>query len=172
MATFHEMTGLDRYGENALAGDLAEEKVSQVCAARERPLQPFGPRRVPTERAQHTTWAEVIRHAPDFLEWGRFMEVQGSDGETVIFKAAKLQALTWWDGMMPVFFGIYLTRQDSVLFCDLPTVLWAIAHPEAQELILDPDTRNPKTAFQVPVWVLLERETTDAFAASKKQRKV
>lgn len=168
--SFHMLDGLDRYGADGMAGDLAESKVSAVCEARNRPLQPFGPRRVPTERAQHTTWVDVVRHSPDFLEWGRFMEVQGSDGNTIIFKAGKLQALSWWDTLMPVFFGIYLQAQDEVLFCDLPTVLWAIAHEDSEEMILDPDTRNPKQAWRVPVAVLKERLVTDAFAAAKKER--
>jgi hypothetical protein len=166
-ATFHDMAGLDRYGEDALAGDLAEGKVQQYMASIDRPLQPFGPRRVPTERAQHTTWTKEVRHAPDFLGWGRFIEVQGSDGYTVIFKKDKLEALTWWNSLMPVFFAVYLTAQDSILICDIASVIWAIAHPESEEMILDADTRNAKTAWRVPVTVLTERSTTDAFAAVK-----
>lgn len=164
---YHELEGMDRYGENSLAGDLAEEKVRQVLTNMDRPPIPFGPNRVPTGRAQHTTWTKEIRHAPDFLGWGRFIEVQGSDGDTVIFKVDKLDALTWWDAMMPVFFGIYLQRQDEVIFCDMASVLWAIAHPTTEEMLLDADTRNPKEAFKVQVSSLLERRAMDAFAAHK-----
>jgi hypothetical protein len=164
---YHELEGMDRYGENSLAGDLAESKVTQVLAAMDRPVVEFGPKRVSTKRAQHTTWTREIRHAPDFLGWGRFIEVQGSDGETVIFKQEKTEALTWWDTIMPVFYGIYLQKQNEVLFCDLETVMWAISQEGVEEITLDADTRNPKTAWIVPVSVLLERQTTDAFASTK-----
>ncbi len=164
---YHELDGMDRYGENSLAGDLAEDKVSIVLEQLDRPVVPFGPRRVSTKRAQHTTWTKEIRHAPDFLGWGRFIEVQGSDGDTVIFKQDKTEALTWWDTIMPVFFGIYLQRQEEVMFCDIETVMWAISQPGVEEITLDEDTRNPKTAWIVPVSVLLDRQTTDAFASSK-----
>lgn len=164
---YHELNGMDRYGENSLAGDLAEEKVTQVLEAMDRPVVSFGPKRVSTKRAQHTTWTREIRHAPDFLGWGRFIEVQGSDGETVIFKQEKTEALTWWDTIMPVFYGIYLQRQNEVLFCDLETVMWAISQEGVEEIILDADSRNPKTAWIVPISVLKERSTTDAFASAK-----
>jgi hypothetical protein len=163
---------MDRYGEDAMAGDLAEAKVAEVMARMDRPVQNFGPRRVSTERAQHTTWTPVVRHAPDYLGWGRFIEVQGSDGRHVIFKKMKLEALAWWDTLMPVFFGIYLQSRDEVLFCDLASVLWAVAHPESTFIILDQDTKNPKEAWSVPVSVLMDRLTTDAFAAQKKAPKV
>jgi hypothetical protein len=164
---FYELDTEQRLGLDAQAGDLAESKVRQVMAAMDRPLVDFGPKRVDLARAQQTTWAKYIRHAPDYLGWGRFIEVQGSDGHSVIFKEDKLDSLVFWDGMMPVFFGIYLQAQDSVYFCDLATVLWAIAHEEAEEMILDADSRSPKQAWRVPVPVLMERLTTDAFAASK-----
>jgi len=164
---YHELEGMDRYGENSLAGDLAEEKVTQVLEAMDRPVVSFGPKRVSTKRAQHTTWTREIRHAPDFLGWGRFIEVQGSDGDTVIFKQEKTEALTWWDTIMPVFYGIYLQRQNEVLFCDLETVMWAISQEGVEEITLDADTRNPKTAWIVPISVLMERQTTDAFASTK-----
>jgi hypothetical protein len=165
--TFHDLTGMDRYGEGAMAGDLAETKVEQYMASIDRPVHPFGPRRVSTARAQHTTWTREVRHAPDFLGWGRFLEVQGSDGRTIIFKKDKLEALTWWNGLMPVFFAVYLQSSDSIMVCDIASVLWAIAHPESEELILDADSRAAKTAWRVPVFVFEERLTVDAFAAVK-----
>lgn len=164
---FNELSGEARYGDGAMAGDMAEDRVARVLAGMDRPVVPFGPRRVSTARAQHTTWPEVIRHCPDYLGWSRFFEVQGSDGETVIFKQAKLDSLMFWDTIMPVFFGIYLQRQDEVVFCDMASVLWAIAHPTTEEIILDADTKNPKDAFRVQVSTLLERRTVDAFAAHK-----
>jgi hypothetical protein len=164
---FYELDTEQRLGIDAQAGDLAEGKVRQVMAAMNRPVVDFGPKRVDLARAQMTTWHKVVRHAPDYLGWGRFIEVQGSDGYGVIFKEDKLESLVFWDTLMPVFFGIYLTSQDSVYFCDLATVLWAIAHEEAEEMILDADSRSPKQAWRVPVPVLMERLTTDCFAASK-----
>ena len=150
-----------------MAGDLAESKVEQVMAAMDRPVQPFGPRRVSTARAQQMTWDRRVRHAPDFLGWGRFIEVQGSNGSYVIFKHEKLDDLMWWAVLMPVFFGIYLQAQDQVIFCDIASIFWAIAHEDSEELILDKDTRYPKQAWKVPVSVLLERRVVDAFAAAK-----
>lgn len=167
MNAFYEQSGLDRYGENAMAGDLAESKVAQVLAAMDRPVQDFGPRRVSTARAQQMTWARVIRHAPDFLGWGRFIEVQGSNGTYVIFKQEKLEDLVWWSGLMPVFMGIYCQAQDEVLFCELSAIRWAIADPSTEELILDKDTRYPKQAWKIPVDLLRERRVVDVFAASK-----
>lgn len=167
MTKFYELDTEHRLGVNAQAGDLAESKVRKVCADMQRPLIDFGSKRVALERAQQTTWTAIVRHAPDYLGWGRFIEVQGSDGHSVIFKESKLSALTFWDMQMPVFFGIYLQSRDEVLFCDLPTVLWAVAHEDTEELILDADTRVAKTAWRVPVHVLLERATVDCFAAAK-----
>lgn len=169
--SFHQLSGMDRYGEDAMAGDLAEGKVSQLLADMGRPCQSFGPRRVSTERAQHMTWTPEIRHAPDFLGWGRFIEVQGSNGTTIIFKKDKLQALAFWDTLMPVFFAIYLQSTDEVMFCDLAAVLWSLSSANSKELVLDVDTRNPKEAWSVPVSVLKERMTVDAFAAHKATRK-
>jgi hypothetical protein len=164
---FYEKSGLDRYGEGAMAGDLAESKVEQVMAAMDRPVASFGPRRVSTARAQQMTWDRVIRHAPDFLGWGRFIEVQGSNGTYVIFKQEKMEDLSWWSTIMPVFIGIYLQAQDQVIFVELSCVLWAIAHTDTEEMILDAETRYPKQAWKVPVSVLMERRVVDAFAASK-----
>jgi hypothetical protein len=166
---FYEKSGEDRYGAGALAGDLAESKVAAACEARNRPLAPFGPRRVSTERAQQMTWPEEVRHAPDFLEFGRFMEVQGCgrSGE-VIFKKQKLEALVFWAALMPVWFGIYNSDRDEVMFADLATVLWAVMHPVSEHFVLDEDTRYPKEAVKVPYDLLKERRVKDAFAAQKK----
>jgi hypothetical protein len=167
MAAFYEQTGENRYGADAMAGDLAEEKVAKVLADMDRPVASFGPRRVSTARAQQMTWDRRIRHAPDFLGFGRFIEAQGSNGSYIIFKQEKLEDLTWWATIMPVFFGIYLQGQDQVIFCDIGSVIWAIANKESEELILDKDTRYPKQAWKVPVSVLMERRVLDAFAAAK-----
>lgn len=164
---FYEQAAENRYGATAMAGDLAESKVEQVLAAMDRPVASFGPRRTSTARAQHMTWARVVRHAPDFLGWGRFIEVQGSGGVYVIFKQEKLEDLAWWSGIMPVFFGIYLQSTDTVIFCDFASILWSVAHEDTEPLILDEDTRYPKQAWKVPVRILLELRVVDAFAASK-----
>ena len=164
---FYERSGMDRYGENAMAGDLAESKVEKVLADLDRPVASFGPRRVSTARAQQMTWDRVIRHAPDFLGWGRFIEVQGSNGTYVIFKQEKMEDLTWWSTIMPLFIGISLQAPDKVIFCDLASVLWAIAQEGTEEMILDAETRYPKQAWKVPVSILMERRVVDAFAASK-----
>lgn len=168
---FYEKPSLERVGEEGMAGDLAESKVEQAMAALDRPVHPFGPRRVPTARAQQMTWISVVRHMPDYLGWGKFIEVQGSNGSVVIFKDDKLRALEWWDGLMPVFMAVYLQAQDEMLVCDLPTIRWAIAQPTSKQLILDADTRVPKLAWEVPVGTLLERRVQNAFAAFKAEEK-
>lgn len=168
MTAFHTLSGEDRYGSGAMAGDLAEAKVAAVCQARSRPLAPFGPRRVSTERAQQMTWQKEVRYSPDFLEFGRFMEVQGcGKSGLVIFKKEKLDALIFWNGLMPVFFGIYNSDTDQVMFADLPAVLWAVQHPSSTPIVLDADTRYPKDAFEVPWNLLRGVEYADAFAAHK-----
>lgn len=168
MTAFHTLSGEDRYGSGAMAGDLAEAKVAAVCQARSRPLAPFGPRRVSTERAQQMTWQKEVRYSPDFLEFGRFMEVQGcGKSGLVIFKKEKLDALIFWNGLMPVFFGIYNSDTDQVMFADLPAVLWAVQHPVSTPIVLDADTRYPKDAFEVPWNLLRGVEYADAFAAHK-----
>jgi hypothetical protein len=45
--------------------------------------------------------------------------------------------------------------------------MWAISQEGVEEITLDAETRNPKTAWIVPVEILLARQTTDAFASSK-----
>lgn len=164
---FYEQSGEDRYGADAMAGDLAERKVAAVCEARNRPVVRFGPFRVSTERAQQMTWPKEVRFMPDFLEFGRAIECQGSNGEYVIFKEEKVQALIWWNTILPVWFGIYNQGTDEVIFADIASVLWAIEHPDTEFMILDADTRYPKDAYKVPMNVLLERKFADAFAAAK-----
>jgi hypothetical protein len=73
-----------------MAGDLAEAKVMEFMQTIDRPVQHFGAKHVPTERAQATTWTPKIRHAPDFLGWAKFFEVQGCWNKHVIFKVDKL----------------------------------------------------------------------------------
>jgi hypothetical protein len=165
---FHERKGIDRFGADALAGDLAEEKVAKVMADMNRPVAPFGPRRVPTERAQQTTWPEVIRFAPDYLGWNRFIECQGFGRDRrVIFKERKLEALIYWNGIMPVWFGIYDAIEDTVTFADLSVVLWAIHHPETTTLELDAGNKAEKMAYSVPIEVLHERQFYNAFEADR-----
>ncbi len=167
MSAFYEQSGEDRYGATAMAGDLAERKVAEVCDARKRPVVRFGPFRVSTERAQQMTWPKEVRYMPDYLEFGRAIECQGSNGDYVIFKEEKLQSLIWWNTIIPVWFGIYNQATDEVIFADIASVLWAIEHPDTEFLILDADTRYPKDAYKVQLELLLERKFADAFAAAK-----
>jgi hypothetical protein len=163
---YTELSGEERYGEHGMAGDLAEAKVSQVLTEQfNRPPVPFGPRRVNTKRAQHTTWHAVVRHAPDFLGFGRFIEVQGCNGERVIVKKDKLDALIFWNGLQPVWFGIYNQADETVMFADLPSVLWAAQHPESTAIVLDAESKYPKEAWEVPLRLLREVSYHDAFEA-------
>lgn len=172
MTAFHERSGLDRYGADALAGDLAERKVAQVLAAMNRPCVDFGPKRVSTERAQQTTWPEIIRYAPDYLGWNRFIECQGfGESRNIIFKEKKLDALIYWNGIMPVWFGLYDSVTDTVTFADLATILWAIHHEKTEVMILDAGSRGEKKAWSVPAELLLEREFNNAFEAERVARK-
>lgn len=168
MTTYHELPGIERYGEDALAGDLAESKVAEVLAKKNRPVASFGPRRVSTERAQQTTWPELIRFAPDYLGWNRFIECQGFGRDRrIIFKERKLEALIFWNGIMPVWFGLYDAIEDTVTFADLASVLWAVHHPDTEVIQLDAGNKAEKVAYSVPVSVLHLRRFNDAFEADR-----
>jgi hypothetical protein len=165
---YHELSGLDRYGEDALAGDLAERKVSEVMAAMNRPCVDFGPKRVSTERGQQTTWPEIVRHAPDYLGWNRFIECQGfGKSRQIIFKENKLQSLLFWHSFMPVWFGLYDAITDEVVFADLPTILWACSHPSSTPIVLDAGNKGEKMAYSVPIDLLHERLFNNAFEAER-----
>jgi hypothetical protein len=165
---YYERSGEDRYGANSIAGDLAEDAVARVCVEQfNRPVVRFGPARVDTGRAQQTTWHPLVRHAPDFLQFGRFIECQGTNGEYVIFKKDKLEALITWNALMPVWFGLYNSTSDEVIFADLACVLWAIHHPDTEPMTLDADTKLPKEAWKVPLDVLLVTRFHNAFEAER-----
>ena len=165
---YYEQKGEDRYGAGSVAGDIAESAVSRVCDEQlNRPVVRFGPARVDTARAQQTTWHPLVRYAPDYLQFGRFIECQGTAGEYIIFKRNKLEALITWNAWMPVWFGIYNSQTDEVIFADLSSVLWAIHHPDAKPLVLDGDTKAPKEAWKVPIVVLLEVRYHNAFEAER-----
>ena len=168
---YYEQSGEDRYGAGSIAGDLAENAVARVSDEQlNRPVVRFGPARVDTSRAQQTTWHPLIRYAPDFIQFGRLVECQGTGGEYVIFKKDKLEALITWNAWMPVWFGIYNSQTDEVIFADLSCVLWAIHHPTAEPLVLDADTKVPKEAWKVPIDVLLETRYHNAFEAERIQQ--
>jgi hypothetical protein len=164
---YHELPGEQRYGAEGMAGDLAEDKVSSVLSAMDRPVVRFGVSRVDTQRAQHTTWSPLIRYAPDFLGWARFIECQGTNGDTVLFKEPKLESLIVWNTVMPVWFGLYNMKDDTVIFADLPSVLWACKHPQTQNIILDAGTKGEKVAYEVPLSLLQEIRFNNAFEADR-----
>jgi hypothetical protein len=166
MVEFYELPPEDRYGAWGTAGDIAEAKVAKVLEDMDRPCVKIVGRH-DTARAQHTTWHPMIQALPDFLGWGRFIEVQGSAGDYVIFKEHKLEAMLFWHGLMPVFFGIYNSRNDEVIFCDLSTIYWAINTPDIEIMTLDASTKNPKVAYKVPLEILLERRVSSAFEADR-----
>lgn len=173
MMAFKDLKGEERYGEGARAGDLAESKTMEFMESIDRPVQHFGAKHVPTERAQATTWTPKIRHAPDFLGWGKFFEVQGCWNEHVIFKTDKLEALLAWDAEMPVWYAIYIQATDEILICPLQTVLWACSDTRSRSILLDEGTRAEKHAFEVPIAVLLEVRVRDAMELHRvtKERK-
>jgi hypothetical protein len=139
-----------------------------VCAEQlDRPVVRFGPARVDTGRAQQTTWHPLVRYAPDFLQFGRFIECQGTGGEYIIFKQDKLEALITWNALMPVWFGIYNSSDDTVVFADLSAVLWCIHHPDAEPMMLDKDGKFPKEAWKVPLEILMEVRYHNAFEAQR-----
>jgi hypothetical protein len=165
---YYEQSGEDRYGASSIAGDLAETAVAKVSEEQlNRPVVRFGPARTDTGRAQQVTWHPLIRYAPDFVQFGRLIECQGTGGDYIIFKKEKLEALITWNAWMPVWFGIYDTSKDAVIFADLSSVLWAVQHPDAEPLLLDADTKFPKDAWKVPVPVLLEPRYHNAFEADR-----
>lgn len=165
---YHERTGLERYGADSIAGDLAEEAVAKVCDEQlNRPVVRFGPARTDTGRAQQVTWHQLVRYAPDYLQFGRFIECQGTGGEYVIFKKEKVEALMTWNCFMPVWFGIYDISRDEVIFADLASVLWAVQHPDTEPMLLDKDGKFPKEAWRVPLRVLLGARYYNAFEAER-----
>jgi hypothetical protein len=169
MSPWYDLPAEERYGEGAMAGDMAEEAVRRVCEEQfNRPVVDFGPKRTPTERAQQVTWPEIVRYAPDFLQFGRFIEVQGSgNGGYVVFKEKKLDAMVYWNAVMPVWFGIYSSRDDTVTFVDLNGVLWSCQHPDTVVIMLDEGKRSEQAAYKVPLTVLENIRYNDAFAARK-----
>jgi len=170
MSRFHELTGEQRYGQGALAGDTAEDKVREFMASIDRPVQDFGPKHVPTERAQAMSWPAKIRHTPDFLGWGKFIETQGCWSDHVIFKPDKLDALAEWNLEMPVWLAIYVQKTDEVIICPLETVVWACHDPLSEAIILDEGTKGEKVAYKVPIEVLLNVRVHDAFAVDRHNR--
>ena len=165
---YYEQTGEDRYGAGSIAGDLAETAVAKVSDEQlNRPVVRFGPARTDTGRAQQVTWHPLIRYAPDFVQFGRLIECQGSGGEYVIFKKEKLEALITWNAWMPVWFGLYRTDTDEVIFADLAAVLWSVQHPDSEPMLLDAETKFPKEAWKVPLVVLLEPRYYNAFEAER-----
>lgn len=167
---YHEMSGEERYGAGAIAGDTAEEKVRQFMESIDRPVQDFGPKHVPTERAQAMSWPAKIRHMPDFLGWGKFIEAQGCWNDSVIFKVDKLEALAEWDTEMPVWFAIYIQATDEVIVCPFNTVVWSCHDQRSEYIVLDAGTRGEKEAFRVPIEVLLDVRVSDAFAVDRHNR--
>ena len=167
---YHELDGESRYGAESMAGDLAEQKVREFMASIDRPVQDYGPKRVPTERAQATTWTPKIRHTPDFLGWGRFIEAQGCYSDNLLFKIDKLAALEEWAWEMPVWFGLYVQKTDEVILAPLETVLWACMDERSQVVVLDAGTRGEKFAYEVPIEVLLDVRVSDAFAVDRANR--
>jgi hypothetical protein len=164
---YHELDGENRYGAESMAGDLAEEKVRQFMDSIDRPVQDFGPKRVPTERAQATTWSDKVRHTPDFLGWGRFIEAQGCYSDRILFKVDKLIALEEWAQEMPVWFALYVQKTDEIILAPLETVMWACADERSQLVLLDAGTRGEKYAYEVPIEVLLDVRVADAFAVDR-----
>lgn len=168
--SYHNLTGEQRYGSGAIAGDIAEEKVRQFMASIDRPVQDFGPKHVPTERAQAMSWTPKIRHTPDFLGWGKFIETQGCWSDHVIVKPDKLDALAEWNLEMPVWMAIYVQKTDEVIICPLETIVWACHDSRSEAIILDEGTRGQKEAYKVPVEVLFEIRVGDAFAVDRTNR--
>jgi hypothetical protein len=167
---FRHLEGEERYGEGAASGDLAESKVLAYFDSIDRPLQEFGPKHIPTDRAVNLTWTDKIRHMPDFLGWGKFIEAQGCWSNSVVFKPDKLIALLEWESEMPVWFAVYIQRTDEILIAPLHTVLWSCVDERSQCILLDEGTHAQKYAYEVPIEVLLDVRVHDAFAVDKMLR--
>ena len=165
---YHELSGEERYGADSIAGDMAEQAVAHICERDlNRPVVRFGPARVPTGRAQQTTWHPLVRYAPDFLQFGRFIECQGTGGDYVIFKKEKLEALITWNALMPVWFGVFDSSRNEVVFMDLAAVLWAVHHTRSEPMLLDQETKFPKEAWKVPLDLFTEVRYHNAFEAER-----
>jgi hypothetical protein len=167
MSGFRYLDGEQRYGEGAASGDLAEAKTLAYFDAIDKPLQDFGPKHIPTDRSVNLTWPDKIRHMPDFLGWGRFIEAQGCWSDHVVLKPDKLTALLEWDSEMPVWLSIYIQKTDEILLAPLHSVLWACADERSRCIVLDEGTPSQKYAYEVPIEVLLDIRVHDAFAVDK-----
>lgn len=164
---FRYLDGEDRYGANGASGDLAEAKTLAYFDSIDRPLQEFGPKHIPTDRAVNLTWTSKIRHMPDFLGWGKFIESQGCWSDKVVFKPNKLAALLEWDLEMPVWFSIYIQKTDEIILAPLHTILWACADERSQCILLDEGTYAEKEAYEVPLEVFFDVRVHDALAVDK-----
>lgn len=164
---FRNLEGEERYGEGAASGDLAEAKTLAFFEAIDKPLQDFGPKHIPTDRPVNLSWPDKIRHMPDFLGWGMFVEAQGCWSDHVVVKPDKLKSLLEWEMEMPVWFSVYIQKTDEILIAPLHTLLWACADERSRCIVLDGGTPAEKYAFEVPIEVLLEVRVHDAFAVDK-----
>lgn len=167
MSGFRNLPGEERYGEGGASGDLAESKAIAFFDSIDRPLQDFGPKHIPTDRAVNFTWPDKLKHMPDYLGWGKFIEVQGCYADAVIFKPDKLSSLLEWEYEMPVWFAVYIQKTDEILLAPLHTVLWACADERSQCIVLDEGTHSEKFAFEVPLEVFLDVRVHDAMAVDK-----
>lgn len=173
MGNFAQGTSTERL--EGLAGTPAEKAVERWLATRNRPMFRFGFEKLPTSIAPAASWQPVIRHAPDYLTLGHFLEVQGTNKEQVFFKQSKLQSLKQWEGFggMTVRFAIWVSHQDRVIATNLNGVLWAIRHDDAEWSDVGPglgEDPTPKPGWWVPLEVLDGMEVVDAWDAENAWR--
>lgn len=76
-------------------------------------------------------WPATLRALPDFATATSFVEVQGSLGGDVRVKLQKVNALEFWDGLLPVLFFVWDSRNRRyamVPLADLITLAVAGEH--------------------------------------------
>ena len=155
-----------------LAGRPAEQAATAFLLERGRKPVRFGLDGVDTARAVATTWPAHIRGMPDLLVAGHFVEVQGTNKPHVYFKAAKLDALAWWQthaAPMTVRYLIWLQHRDEIIATTLDTIRWAVRHPDAEWSEQGPGD-DAKPGWWVPIAVFRQVEVVDAWQAQKAWR--
>jgi hypothetical protein len=161
---------------SGLAGKPAELAFETVMADKDRiigkNLFRFGFDQVDTSAGVVATFPKVLRHAPDYVSvGGHAYECQGCGVDRIItIKQDKLVDLLKWQEFLnrKIRWAFYVQPDDIVLFATMDAVLWAVNQPEAEVTVLDAGTRGEKSAWKVPVELLLRRRVKDAFEAERK----
>jgi hypothetical protein len=156
MTEFNELSGLERYGEGAVSGDIAENAVMDWFKNNKYEILHYGPKHVPTGAYLAGSWTKEVRYTPDFLARGTLVEVQGCRDTRMIVKCEKLEVLfNHWNKVMRTVFAFYIISDNLIVFADVETV-WNLvhSHPGVEVITLDENTKAEKQAWSIPLGLL------------------